>query len=158
MQFHYLTYMIMSLSTRTCAPGVIKFTILVNPPYPSLLYTLSDLCLGVEKKIFKEIMHFHYMAYVSMPKHKNPCPRGKFFTILVNPSFNYYIYSVCLINANEQRRNVLKKYTSIFQFLPQILFLWSRGHENLQFFVSLPTRCYIPKLVKTGPVNLKEKM
>ena len=32
-------------------------------------YTLSlfDLCLGVEKKIFKEIMQFHYMSYMATP-------------------------------------------------------------------------------------------
>ena len=27
--------------------------------------SLSDLCLGVEKKIFIEIMHFHYMTYMA---------------------------------------------------------------------------------------------
>ena len=28
---------------------------------------LSDLCLGVDKKIFKEIMHFHYTTYMATP-------------------------------------------------------------------------------------------
>ena len=28
---------------------------------------LIDLCLGVKKKIFKEIMHFHYVAYMTTP-------------------------------------------------------------------------------------------
>ena len=27
------------------------------------ILSLSDLCLGVKKKIFKEKMHFHYMTY-----------------------------------------------------------------------------------------------
>ena len=27
--------------------------------------SLSDLCLGVEKTIVKEIMHFHYMTYMA---------------------------------------------------------------------------------------------
>ena len=40
------------------------------------IFGLSDLCLRVEKKIFKEIMHFHYMTYMATPEHKNPCPRG----------------------------------------------------------------------------------
>ena len=31
------------------------------------ILSLSNLCLGVEKKIFKEIMHFHYMTYMAMP-------------------------------------------------------------------------------------------
>ena len=32
-------------------------------------YTLSlfDLCLGVEKKIFKEIVQFHYMTFMATP-------------------------------------------------------------------------------------------
>ena len=29
-----------------------------------LVLGLSDLCLGVEKKICKEIMHFHYKTYM----------------------------------------------------------------------------------------------
>ena len=37
---------------------------------------LSDLCLEVEKKIFKEIMHFHFMTYMATSLHNNLCPRG----------------------------------------------------------------------------------
>ena len=40
------------------------------------ILTLSVLCLGEEKTIFKEIMHFHYMTYMVTPQHKNPCPGG----------------------------------------------------------------------------------
>ena len=29
--------------------------------------SLSDICLGVEKKILKEIMHFHYMTHMATP-------------------------------------------------------------------------------------------
>ena len=29
--------------------------------------SLSDLCMGVEKKIFKEIMHFHFMTNMAKP-------------------------------------------------------------------------------------------
>ena len=51
----------------TLAAVVIKFTILVDP---SLVITtihyytlsLSDPCLEVDEKIFKEIMHFHYVT------------------------------------------------------------------------------------------------
>ena len=31
------------------------------------ILSFSDLCLGVKKKIFKEIMHFHYMTYMATP-------------------------------------------------------------------------------------------
>ena len=34
------------------------------------IFGLSDQCLRVEKKILKEIMHFHYMTYMATPKHK----------------------------------------------------------------------------------------
>ena len=38
--------------------------------FPSRHYyilSLSDLCLGVKKKIFKGKMHFHYMMYMATP-------------------------------------------------------------------------------------------
>ena len=37
---------------------------------------LSDLCLGIEKKIFKEKMQFHYMINLAKTYHKNHCPQG----------------------------------------------------------------------------------
>ena len=64
--------------TRTPAPRVIKFTIFVDPSLviiTTLLHTWSYLCLGVEKKSFKEIMHFHFMTYMATPQQKkNTCP------------------------------------------------------------------------------------
>ena len=34
--------------------------------HDNIILNLSDLCLGL-KKIFKEIMHFHYMNYMATP-------------------------------------------------------------------------------------------
>ena len=31
--------------------------------YHYYILSLSDLCLGVEKKVYKQIMYFHYMSY-----------------------------------------------------------------------------------------------
>ena len=31
------------------------------------ILNLFDLCLGVEKKIFKEIMYYHYVTYMATP-------------------------------------------------------------------------------------------
>ena len=42
--------------------------------------------MGVEKKIFKEMVHFNYMIYMATTKHKNPCPGVMKFSILVDPS------------------------------------------------------------------------
>ena len=61
MHFHYMTYMAMPYHNNLF-PGVMKFMILVDRFCSSLLYTdfnLSDLCLGVEKKIFQEIHKFY---------------------------------------------------------------------------------------------------
>ena len=48
------------------------------------ILNLSELCLGVEKKIIKEIMHFHYM-YMTYST-RTPAPGVMKFTILVDPS------------------------------------------------------------------------
>ena len=58
----------MTYMAKPCAPGVKKLTILVDPSLviiamPSVLVCLIYACMGIEKKIFKEIMHFHYMTY-----------------------------------------------------------------------------------------------
>ena len=57
--------------------GVIKFTILGRSSFNHHNYTLSlsDLCLRVEEKQFKEIMHFYYMTYSLDPALK-PLPSG----------------------------------------------------------------------------------
>ena len=39
--------------------------------------SLSDLCLGVEKKILKEILNFHYTTYMNTSQQKNPFPGGR---------------------------------------------------------------------------------
>ena len=44
------------------------------------ILSLSDLCLGVEKQIFKEIMQFHYMTLMVMSQHKITCLEFMKFT------------------------------------------------------------------------------
>ena len=58
-------------------------------------YTLSlfDLCLGVEKKIVKEIMQFHYMTYMTMLLHKNRCPRGHEIYNFDRPFLGHYLHT-----------------------------------------------------------------
>ena len=45
-----------------------------------------------------------------------------------------------------------------YTFPPKITSSWGSGSWNLQLPVSLPYRCYIPNLVKIGPVVLENKM
>ena len=59
--------------TATPAPGVMKDTILAHQYY---IFSLSASCTGVKKKIFKEIMHFHYMTIYDHTQSQEPLPQG----------------------------------------------------------------------------------
>ena len=126
-------------------------------PWSSLpILCLSDLCLGVEKKIFKEIMQIHYMINMATFLHKNPCPGGNEIYNFCRPflGHHYYIHVLQMINAWELRR-FLKKHSN---FTPKITSPLDRGSWNLQSLVSLPYIYYIPNLVKIGSVVLENKM
>ena len=64
MQFHYMTYMAMPQHKIPCPEvhEIYNFGSSFLGHYDHIL-SLSDLCLGEEKTIFKEIMHFHYLTY-----------------------------------------------------------------------------------------------
>ena len=103
MHFHYLTYKA-TPQRKNPYPGGHEIYNLGRPflVHHYYILSLSDLCLGVKKKIFKGIMHFHSLTYMVTPQHKNPCPGGFF---LIDPSLVIIaIYLVCLIYAWEQRR------------------------------------------------------
>ena len=63
------------------------------------IFSLSDLCPGVEKKISKEIMHFSgHVLHVALES----LPGIMKMTILVDPSLVIItIYLVCLIYVQE---------------------------------------------------------
>ena len=63
-----MTYMATSKHKYPC-PGGHEIYNFGRPFLGHHDYILSffDICLGVEKKIFKEIMHFHYMTYMAKP-------------------------------------------------------------------------------------------
>ena len=103
-------YMVM-LKHKTPCPGIHEIYNFGRPFRGHLYYTLglSDLCLGV-KKIFKEIMHFHYLTYMAMTYQKNPCAGVMNLTLLVDHSLVIVTtYLVCLIYAWEWRSRFLKK-------------------------------------------------
>ena len=60
------------------------------------ILSLSDLSLGVEKNIFKEIMHFHYITNMTTHYRKNLCPRGHESYNFGRPFLchHYYIHSL----------------------------------------------------------------
>ena len=57
-----------------------------------LLLSLSDLCLGVEMKILKEIIHGHYMTHMAT----SPAPWVMKVTIFGSLfiGHNYYVFSL----------------------------------------------------------------
>ena len=66
-----------------------KFSYLVDLPWSSLLYTLFDPCLGVEKKTFKESMHFHY--HNLWPITQLIGRRGSFRPVIILYRYMHYI-------------------------------------------------------------------
>ena len=54
---------------KTPCPGVHEIYNFGRPflGHHYYILSLSDQCLGVEKKVFKEIMHFHYMTSLTTP-------------------------------------------------------------------------------------------
>ena len=98
--------------------------------------SLSDLCLEVETKILKRIMHFYYMTYnyLAIPRYKNSFTGGVMkFTTLVDLSM--VIFTMHLVCLN---------HTPI---LPPF------GVVAMKFlFFSLSSRCYIPNLLKISSI------
>ena len=84
------------------------------------ILSLSNLCLGVEKKIFKEIMHFHYVTYMATPQHKNPCPGGHEIYNFGGPFLGHHYY---ILGLSDQclggEKKIFLRNTSILHFLPQ---------------------------------------
>ena len=61
-----------------------------------LILSLHGPCTGVEKKIFKEIVHFHFMTYITTLKHKNPCPGVHELYNFGRPFLIYHYYMLGL--------------------------------------------------------------
>ena len=85
------------------------------------ILSLSDLCLGVKKKIFKGIMLAHYMTYGHAPRTRTPAPGVMECTNLVDPSLVITtIHFVCLNHAPELRRRFFMKYINFTIFNPKL--------------------------------------
>ena len=94
------------------------------------LHSMSDLCLGVEKRIFKEIMHFHHMAYLATPQHKNPCPGGHEIYKFGRPFLGHYN---CIFSLFDLCLGVEKKI-----FILVCLYVWGfSSHQSI--FIHMET-------------------
>ena len=92
--------------------------------------------MGVEKEIFKELMHFHYMTYMATPKHKNPCPGSHEIYKFGRPFLGQHYYTLSLYGPRTGAEKNFLWNTSIFHFLPKITFPWGGGHEIYKILVS----------------------
>ena len=127
-----------------------EFTILVNfHGHYYYMFSLSEICQGVEKKIFKDLMHFHNMTKVATWNlhfwYRLPC--------------SSFLYIQFVWNMPRRREEDFSKTASILQFFtPKLRPLRVGGSWHLQLLVSFPYRCHTPNLVKIGPVVSEEEM
>ena len=81
------------------------------------------------------------------------------FTILVDPSLVIITILLVYVNHAGSTEEDFSKNTVInFTLFTPELHPLGVGAQILQFLVSLPNRCYIPNLVKIGPVALEEML
>ena len=138
MHFHYRTYMA-TPSTKTRAPEVMKFTIVVDPS----LVIITTLHIFIFSD-FQRKLHFQYMTYMATPQHKDPCPGGHEIYNFGGPFFGHHYctlsLSVLCLRVEKRifflRNNVFSLYnlyghTSLQEPLP-------RGHEMYKFWYTLP--------------------
>ena len=108
MNFNYSTFMAMT-NTRTPAPGVHESYNFGRSFYghqyciPSLSYK----CLGLNKKILKEIKHFYLNVLYGHVPAKNPCPWGHEISSLCRPFLGHHY---CILNLSDLWQGVGKKF------------------------------------------------
>ena len=120
---------------KTPVPGFMKLTIQVDLYY---IPSSSGLCLDVEKKIFKDIMHFHYMTYMTTPQHKNPSPGGHEIYNFGRPFLGHHHYilslsDLCLRVKKKIFKGIMHFHYTTYMATPQHRNLCSGGHEIYNF-------------------------
>ena len=105
MHIHFMTYM---ATPWHKTPSPVGMTSIIKV-YPSLvIITLYLVCLVlvVEKKIVKEIIHFHYITYMAASKHMNHCPRGHWICnwnrIFISNHYNILFYFLSMPTTREE--------------------------------------------------------
>ena len=96
---------------------------------------------------------------MTTPHLRNPCTRGHQIYNFGRPFLCHYFYILGLSDlCLGVEKKIFKEIQQFYTFYPKITSLLGWGSWNLQFLVSLPYRCYIPSLVKIGPIVLEKKM
>ena len=88
-----MTYLVTPQHKNSCARGHEIYNL--GRPFLGHQYyilSFSNLCMGVEEEIFKEIMHFYIKSYMAMSWHKNPCHRGHEMYNFGRPFLGHHYY------------------------------------------------------------------
>ena len=91
------------------------------------------------------------MTYGHAPA-QEPLPRGSWNFGKTFFGHHYYVLNLFAWSLIGRREEDFLRNTSILHFLPPNYLPVGWGSWNCKFYVSLPYRCYIPKLVKIGLV------
>ena len=139
MHFHYITYMATPQHKNTCPGGheIYNFGrhFLGHHNYK---LTLSILCLGEERKILKEIMHFHDITYMAKPQHKKPWPGGHEIYDFRRPFLCHHNYILtlsvlCLGVEKKIFKEIMHFHFMTYSHTPAKELL-PQGYWNLQFW------------------------
>ena len=122
MHFHNMTNMTTPLHKNPCPGG----DEIYNFGRPFLdrhyyIHSLPDLCLWIEKKIFKEMMHFHYMTYDQVLSHEL-LPRGLEIYNCGRPFLDHHYYTPGLSELCPKVEKIFfkKKYINSTLFTPKL--------------------------------------
>ena len=81
------------------------------------ILTLFNLWLGV---FLIEIMHFHYITFMTTPLHKNPCPEGHEIYNFGRHFFGHHNYTLCLFTVNFTECDLMLRITTLLVFFKSI--------------------------------------
>ena len=113
----------------------------------------------VEEKIFKEVIHFHYMTYMATPQHKNACTRNHEIYNFGRPFLGHHNYIhtlsvLCLGVENKTFKEIMQIHHMTYMATPLQKDPLPESHTisnfGKRFLVSFSYICYIPKLIKIG--------
>ena len=76
--------------------------------------------MGVEKEIFKELMHFHYMTYMAKPKQKSPCPGSHEMYKFGRPFLIQHYYTLSLYGPRTGAEKILYEIHQFYTFYPKL--------------------------------------
>ena len=136
----------------TGLPFIMGLEIFYNFGIPFLghryyILSLFDLCLGVKKKMFKEILHFHYMTYMATPKHTNPCLGGH--ENFGRPFLSHRYYTLSLSNLCLGVKNNIFKGIMHFHYITYMYMVMAKPNNSS---ISFET-----KEIKTETILLHQK-